>query len=254
MKSSDRKKVSEMISSDKAKIKDLIDETVRILYFMSNSEEYDIGRFIGITQKPAYKILIIIKIFLYAWLLFSFIFLPLMGKKDLIVDEIILTIYFFIQTFSFQYFGYSLSIYSIKRKRFLKYQKQMILIINNRNIHNLIQQNKELDAQIRLLNQKIDYIIKILKTPLDFLKSYQIIGFLSLIIPLLTFLFQNIILSIDILSYVINLITLVIVFLLLYVFPLATFWKQKDFKGYRGKLRENFDKIRRIQSRNIVVL
>ena len=35
-----------MISSYKAKIKDLIDETVRILYFMSNSEEYDIGRFI----------------------------------------------------------------------------------------------------------------------------------------------------------------------------------------------------------------
>ena len=96
----------------------------------------------------------------------------------------------------------------------------MILIINNQNIHNLIQQNKELDTQIRLLNQKIDYIIKVLKSPLGFLKSYQIIGFLSLIIPLLIFLFQNIILSIDTLSYVINLISLVTVYLLLYVFSL----------------------------------
>jgi len=40
----------------------------------------------------------------------------------------------------------------------------------------------------------------------------------------------------------------------MYLFPRIIFWKQKEFKGYRDKLKEIFDEVRSIQYHNIVVL
>jgi len=188
-----------MLPSDQNIFRELINKTLTILFTMANHEEYKIGRFIGFYNEEDYFFSRILKIFTYAILLFSYVFSPsIILIKILFIKEIFLLTFFFIVYIEYKTLNYNLAIYSIKRKRFLRYQKQMNLIINNKNIHLFLSQNKDLSKKIKLISLKIDYIINVLKPPLDLVKKYQFIGFFSLIIPILTYFFQNIILSVDV--------------------------------------------------------
>lgn len=241
-----------MLSSDKEELKTVFKEFYDNLLFMENSEEYSIGKFLGITQTRKYKIVLLIKVIIYSYLVFSFIFLPLLKVDDYPLDNSLLLFYAILQILSDNFFGYSLSRYALNRKRFKIYQKQLNLIFNNSNINHYFNENENLRRNFEVIDQKINYILKVLKTPLDYFKTYQVIGILSLIIPILIILFQNIVLSINITLLLTNGGTLVIVLGLLYTFPKMKIWRLKEFKGIRDKLDESLSNLRKIQLRNLI--
>lgn len=227
---------------------DVIDSMI----FLANKEELKIGKFIGITQKSSYKLVQSIKWVSYFLMILIIIIISILNLEWEWVENIIILIFFIFLQIGIKYIGYSYSFYSVVRSRFNKYQKQLKLITQNSHFHNFIQNNEELKMKNDLVNQKFNYVLKVLKTPLDYIKTFEILGVLGLLVSILIPLFQDLLSSIVISNYLFDILGIVLFILFLYLSPVLIYNKSAGFKEYRKSLREKLKKLRDIQRLNLI--
>ena len=227
-------------------------DVINNMVLLVNKEELQIGKFIGITQKTSYKLIQSIKWSVYFIIILVIMIVSILNLEWDWGDIIMAIIFFTFQQIGMKFIGYSYSFYSIVRNRFMKYQKQLRLITNNSHFHNYININEELRTKTDLVNLKFDYIIKVLKTPLDYIKSFQILGILGIIISILIPLFQDVLASIDLSNYILDILGLIFLIFVLYLSPVILYNKSAGFKGYRKNLRNKLKNLRQIQASNLI--
>ena len=237
---------------DQEKFTTNLQKTIEKMILLANNEEHKIGSFIGVTQKSSYKLFRTIIWPIYFIGILGSLMMPTFNLENDWFEMIIVISFYIIQMLGLKYVKYSHSFYAVVRKRFSKYQKQLKLITNNSNIHNFIKENKELKMKNDLVNQKFDYILRVLKTPLEFVKTIEIVGVISLTISTFISLFQNLQASIVIINNIDNIVAFIILILVLYVSPILLYNRSAGFKDYRKGLRENLNSLRSIQRLNLI--
>ena len=227
-------------------------DVINSMVLLANKEELQIGKFIGVTQKTSYKLIQFIKWPVYLIIILAMMVVSILNLEWDWVDLIGVIIFYIFQQIGMRYIGYSYSFYSVVRNRFMKYQKQLKLITNNSHFYNYFNLNEELRTRNDLINQKFDYIIKVLKTPLDYIKSFQILGILGIIISIFIPLFQDILVTINFSNYIFDILGLIFLIFVLYLYPVILYNKSAGFKKYRKNLRNKLKNLRKIQASNLI--
>lgn len=230
-------------------------ESLGILLNFINVEEYELIKFLSIKKKQNFLFWSIIQVivisislvfgFLYAFFLLSnffhaVLFILCFSFKD-------------IKRFVKKKFHNGLNRYQKNRKIFIDYQINFNLLCNNHRLHSF-KQFEEIASLLKLANNKINYYKGIIKPYYFYVQKYEIVGFLGIIVVIVSVIIQEIIIQMPSTLFNFDMKSIFFFLLLIYGFiylPISQYRKStqinilNDEKG--KKLNKNLETLKEMQ-------
>ena len=197
-------------------------ESLQILLYFIDKEEYELIKFLSIKRKQHFLFWSILQaivisisltigflfVFARVFLLSSFLFLVIFILNMFLKD---------IKTVVNKKFQNGLNRYHKNKKIFVDYQINLNLLCNNHRLRSF-EQFKQIAVLLKLANSKIDYFKEIIKPYYFYVKKYEIVGFLGIFLGIVTVIIQEILLEISIMLFNFDIINILLFLLLLHAF------------------------------------
>lgn len=233
-------------------------ESLQILLYFIDKEEYELIKFLSIKRKQHFLFWSILQaivislsltigflfVFARVFLLSSFLFLVIFSLNMLLKD---------IKTLVNKKFQNGLNRYHKNKKIFVDYQINLNLLCNNHRLRSF-DQFKQIAALLKLANSKIDYYKEIIKPYYFYVKKYEIVSLLGIFLGIVTVIIQETLLEISITLFNFDVINIFLFLLLFYAFIInPTIQYRNSLKidvlsrEEGKKLKENLEDLKRLQ-------
>ncbi len=230
----------------------IMHESLEILLDFLNLEEYKLNKFLSIKKKHYFLIWSTVQVIvIIATLVFGFLFAFIQLSNFFYATLFILYLLFKdIKIFVKGKFQNGLYRYQKNRKIFNDYQINFNLLCNNHRLQSF-KQFEEIAPLLKLANKKINYYKEIIQPYYFYLQKYEIVGFLGILVVIISVIIQEIIHKMPITFFNFDIVNIFFFLLLFYgfiIFPIIYNRKSTqinilaDEKGIN--LKENLETLK----------
>ncbi len=254
-----------LVSAFQGKFFEKIKESLQILLYFINIEEYELNKYLSIKRKKHFLFwsisqVIVLSLILIFGFLIAFIELPQFFIFFLFLIILLLFVIFRdIKLVVNKKFQNGLNRYHKNKKIFSEYQISLNLLCNNHYFLSL-EQYKDVKSLLNLTNLKINYYKEIIKPYYFYMLKYEIIGFFGILCVIISAIFQEISHQISITLFNFNIITIILFLVFIcgfIIIPIILFRKPLKINiliDERGKkLKENLELLKVCQYAFIII-